>query len=119
MASATTVKVGDTLTVQAQAVDVGIPIYLVSLQDDGAADPATLLQVTFENVVQSRADVSQVLALISATAHNNSLVITLQARGAGHTELHILAHGEIHYGYPGPATVGDGASDPLSLTVTP
>jgi len=116
-ASATTVKVGDTLTVLAQVVDVGIPTYLVSLQDDGAADPGNLLLITFENVVQNRADVSQVLALVSATAHNNSLVLTLQARAAGHTELRVLAHGEIHAG--GSASVGDGESAPLSLTVTP
>ncbi len=117
-ASAATVKVGDTLTVLGQAVDIGLPYYQVRLQDQGAASSALLAEVTYENQVKSQADVSQVLALVSVTARGDSLNVVLRARGPGRTQLVVTATGEVHYGYPGPATWSGGGSDPITLTVT-
>jgi len=117
-ASAAKVKVGDTLTVLGQAVDIVAPDYLVTLQDDGAADATTLTEISYDNQVKSRASASQVLSLVSVSANNSSLVLVLHAQAAGHAQLGILAHGEVHLG-PDLATIGDGRSEPLGLTVTP
>ena len=117
-ASATKASVGQTITVLGQAVDIGGADYLVQLQDQGAADPATLVEITFENQVRNRTAVSQVLELVTIEANNDKLVITLRAHAAGQTQLTIGAQGEVHLGYPGPATTGSGFSAPISFTIT-
>jgi hypothetical protein len=117
-ASATTLKVGGTLILAAQAVDVGLPYYSVLAQDAGAAQAAVLVQITFENNITASADVSHVLALVEARANGNNLTVSLRARAAGQVQLSVAASGEVHYGYPGPATMAGGGSVPLSITVT-
>jgi len=117
-ASADRVKVGDTLILAAQAVDVGLPYYSVLAQDAGAAQAAVLIQITFENNITASADVSQVLELVEARANGNNLTVSLRARAAGQVQLSVAASGEVHYGYPGPATMSGGGSVPLTITVT-
>jgi hypothetical protein len=120
-ASSTTVKVGETVTVVGQSVDIGFPYYDVRLKDQGAADFALLTEVTYLNQVKSRADVSQVLGLVSVEGQGDDLVVILRARGAGRTQLVASAEGEVHFGYNsynGPAMFLTGVSDPITITVT-
>ncbi len=117
-ASSTTAKVGETVTVVGQAVDIGFPYYQVRLRDQGAADFALLTEVTYLNQVRSRADVSPVLGLVSVEGQGDGLVVTLRARGAGHTQLVAIAEGEVHYGDPRGATWSSGVSDPITITAT-
>lgn len=48
---------------------------------------------------------------------SSRVVVTLRARAAGTVELMVNATGEVHYGYPGPATWAGGGSEKLTLTV--
>src|SRR5262249_7831312 len=117
-ASATSVKVGQTIMVLGQAVDIGLPDYLVLVQDQGAANGATLADITFDNHLRSQNRVTRVLELASVEAHNDRLAVSLRARAAGQTELTVAAQGEVHYGYPGPATNFGSYSSPITITVT-
>jgi hypothetical protein len=118
-ASATRLRIGDTLTLRAQPVDIGLPDYVVSARDNGSADPHQIVQVSYDNHVTGTTAASQVLEFVSAQASMAELVLTLRARSAGTTELAVGASGEVHYGYPGPATWSGGGSQPITITVTP
>jgi len=116
-ASATAAKVGQIITVVGRAVDIGLAYYQVSLHDQGVANAALLAEITYANELKSQANASQVLELVTIEAHNDRLVVTLRARSPGQTQLSIGARGEVHYGYPGPATWAGGASAPVTFTV--
>ena len=92
-ASATAAKVGQTITVVGQAVDIGLAYYQVSLHDQGAATAALLAEITYANELKNQADSSQVLELVTIEAHNDRLVVTLRARSAGQTQLTVGARG--------------------------
>lgn len=115
-ADATTLAIGDLVTVTGQAVDIGLPYFQILLKDAGAAEFAPLAQVTYENKIQSSADVSQVLELVSAEGNYTQVVITLRARAAGSTEIAISATGEVHssQGY----MWSGGGSESLMIIVT-
>ena len=86
--------------------------------DQGSADPLQIAQVTYDNQVKGLPGASQVLEFVAAVGSQTQVVVTLRARAAGTTEVEIGATGEIHYGYPGPATWGGGGSDRLSIHVS-
>jgi hypothetical protein len=87
-------------------------------QDEGAAEPATLVVVSFENQVTSRDGTSQVVALGDVTARNNDLTVTLTARAVGRVVINVVASGEVSAGDQGPAMMGGGDSEPVTITVT-
>jgi hypothetical protein len=115
-ADATTLAIGDLVTVTGQAVDIGLPYFYVSLKDSGAIEFAELVAVTYENQIKNSADVSQVLELVSVEGDYGQAVITLRARAVGSTEIAISATGEVHssQGY----MWSGGGSEPLTITVT-
>jgi hypothetical protein len=115
-ADATTLAIGDLVTVTGQAVDIGLPYFQIMLKDNGAAEFAPLVEVTYENEIRGSADVSQILELVSAEGDYGQAVITLRARAAGSTEIAFSATGEVHssQGY----MWSGGGSEPLTITVT-
>lgn len=115
-ADATTLNVGELVTVTGEAVDIGLPYFQVSLKDDGAAEFAQLVQVTYENEIKSSADISQVLELVSATGDYTQVVLTLRARATGATEIIIGATGEVQTS--GGYMWSGGGSESLTITVT-
>lgn len=112
------VRAGNPVVILAQAVDIGLPIFMVLVRDAGAADPAPLVQVSYDNQVRVLDGHSQVLQYHAIQAQGNQVVVTLLAVAPGTAEVSLSATGEIHYGYPGPATWAGGGSEPLEITVT-
>jgi hypothetical protein len=117
-ASATEVAVGSTVQVTAQAVDIGLPFFQVSMRPEGAADFVQLLEVTYDNQMHNLSSdpIGEAFVFSQAQGSNNEMTFELLATAPGTLEIRIGATGEVHYGYPGPATWGGGSSDVLVLT---
>jgi hypothetical protein len=117
-ASATALQVGDTVTITGAPVDLGLPFYSLKIQSVGTADRVELALVTYINELKAAAEGCHGLAFLSAEGEMNRASFVLQACRPGAVELWINATGEVHYGYPGPATWAGGASRALQISVT-
>lgn len=113
-----TLKVGETLSVVGEAVDVGLPIFSLFVQDEGTSVPAHLADVTYGNELTPSAESSQLLEFVSAEGGMGRVVFVLRALKPGTALVRISASGEIHYGSPGPAMWGGGGSDDIRVTVS-
>lgn len=118
-ASATTVAAGQVVTLTGLAVDIGLPYYSVMAQDQTAVQPAELARITYGNESKLFEQASQLVQVIDVNADMEHVQVALRALQPGTVQLWINATGEIHYGYPGPATWAGGGSDPIILTITP
>lgn len=114
----TSLAVGETLTVQAQAVDIGLPYFALYVRDTPEGPPLRLVEITYDNQINPQQDISDVLQFVSGSGELNSATFTLRALAPGTVILWVNATGEIHYGYPGPATWGGGGSEPVTIIVT-
>ena len=112
------VAVGSTVQLTAQAVDIGLAIYQVSVRPEGAAEFAPLVEVTYDNQVRnlSADPIGEAFVFSQAQGSLNEMTLELLATAPGTLEVRVSATGEIHYGYPGPATWGGGGSEVLVLT---
>jgi hypothetical protein len=111
-ASATTLQVGDAVTIVGVPVDIGLPYYQLSLDDE------PIVRVTYEGQVTRLEGTNAVFELVSAEGTMRQVTFVLRAQATGTVKAAIGATGEIHYGYPGPATWAGGGSDPIQITVT-
>jgi hypothetical protein len=121
--TATTPHVGDVVRVYAQPVDVGMPIYYFNATDDGTESARLEIRVEPEVLdgqgeVNVASDTSQVLEFVAVEEAEWDVTFVLRARGPGVSRVGVRATGEVHYGYPGPATWSGGESDVLTITVT-
>jgi hypothetical protein len=113
------IRVGETVTVIGMQVDIGMPYFQLYIQDEGATPGDSLaLPLTYLGQVSGVTGSSAVFEVIAAQADLNEAVFVLRGRVPGAVQVWIRATGEVHYGYPGPATWSGGASDPITLTVT-
>jgi hypothetical protein len=115
-AGATRLKVGDRFVVLGLPVDVGLPIYTLRIKDSGATE-AAFVGVDYNNKPSSSRGASRVLEVEAVNGEMRLVAFLLRAREQGSAEININASGEIHYGYPGPATWAGGGSEVLSITV--
>jgi hypothetical protein len=113
-ASASAVRAGQLVTIMGYPVDLGLPYYTL-LYDAGT--PTWILEVTYDNQLKRLGEGTEPLAFVSVTASNSWVEIVLRAVRPGTAGYFISATGEIHYGYPGPATWGGGGSDTIAITV--
>jgi hypothetical protein len=113
----TEVAVGSTVQLTAQAVDIGLPIYQVSVRPKDAAEFLPLVEVTHDNQVRSLSagPIGEAFVFSQAQGGLNEMTLELLATSPGTLEVRVSATGEIHYGYPGPATWGGGGSEVLVL----
>ena len=116
-ASATTVSVGQQVTLVGQVVDIGLPYFFLMVRPAGVGDFQQWLAVTYNNEIKAQADSAEPLELVSAHGDMYQLVVVLRARSAGAVDVAVNATGEVHYGYPGPAMWAGGSSSPLTLVV--
>jgi hypothetical protein len=116
-AGATEIAVGSTVQITAQAVDIGLPFFQVSVRPEGAADFVQLVEVTYDNQVRnlSTDPIGEAFVFSQAQGSNSEMTLELLATAPGTLEVRIGATGEIHYGYPGPATWGGGGSEVMVL----
>ena len=115
-AGATRIKVGDRFVVLGVPVDVGLPIYSLRVQDRGATE-AAFFGVDYNNKPSPSRGASRVLEVEAAKGEMRLVAFLVRAREPGSAEISISASGEIHYGYPGPATWAGGGSESLTITV--
>jgi hypothetical protein len=116
-ASATTVSVGQRVTLVGQVVDIGLPYFYLMVRPAGPGDFQPWLTVTYTNEIKAQADNGGPLEVVSARGDMQQLVVVLRARSAGAVDVVVNATGEVHYGYPGPAMWEGGGSTPLTLAV--
>lgn len=95
-------KVGDTVRIFAQAISIGMPKYTLT-QTDATGEPIT------EDIP------TLILTGTAETEWKMEYIFT--AAQPGTVYFSIYAGGEIHYGYPGPATWGGGNSELIQIQV--
>jgi hypothetical protein len=108
-ADRTEVQPGETITLTAVPVDLGLAVYTLTLSS-GAS-----VRVTFEGQVEQSQD-DAVFAIESVDAELWEATFVLRALAPGSVDAHLHVSGEVHQGYPGPAYWGGGSAQ-LSLTV--
>jgi hypothetical protein len=117
VASATTLKVGEILTIKGVPVDIGLPYYYVVIRDDGVQDMTPMVMVTYENILKFQDGTSQVFEFVSAEGSNNQVIVELRAKAPGVTTVSIDATGEIHSSAG--TTWSGGGSGSVVITVIP
>ncbi|MGD9030111.1 MAG: lamin tail domain-containing protein, partial [Anaerolineae bacterium] len=110
-ATATTVQVGDPLTVTVTLFDhgctpLGLPQYTLRIEPAG---PEPVLTPS------DPAPVAHYLGI--GPGHSDAAEFALQAAGPGQAVLRASASFEVHLGHPGPAYWGGSSAVPLTITV--
>lgn len=115
--SAKTLTVGETVSVVGQSVDIGLSYYRLFARDGGKSEPVEIAQVTYDNKPKPSPGTSEILEVVSAKGELWRVVFVLRARAPGTAQVSISATGEVHYGYPGPATWSGGGSESILIAV--
>jgi hypothetical protein len=119
-ASSDTLRVGETLTLVAKPVGIGLPYYYLNARDEGVQNADPMVQVTYDNQMTTESGTSQVLELVSANGDMNKAEFVLRAKAAGLTTLTVTATGEIQLKQEGTPTTWSGAgSGSVVVTVKP
>ncbi len=114
--SSAQLQVGQTVTIVATPVDIGLPYYYLYAQDEGSAAPVELVRVTDSNEVRQSQSASAILRLVEATGAMDSGTFVLEAVAPGVTVLWVSATGEVHY--PEGAVWSGGSSESARITVS-
>ncbi len=111
------VAVGERLALVGQAVDIGFPIWTLSARENGQGDFESIVATTFDKQVSVEGTARTLLGFVEAQIFQNQIVLHFIALAPGEVEYVLSASGEVHYGYPGPATWSGGASDVVRVVV--
>jgi hypothetical protein len=117
-ASATTVAVRQRVALVGRAVDIGLPAWTLSARENGLGDFEPIVEISGDGQVSLVGSARHVLGFIEAQVFLGEVVLHFVAQAPGSVEWRLSATGEIHYGYPGPATWGGGASEVVTIQVT-
>lgn len=112
-----TLGVGETISVTGRPVDIGAPVYALTLRDEGVQDAAPVIEVDANNQQTSGSGTSQFLEVVSVQAGPDQVVFVLRGLAPGVTTLTITASGQIQ-GEDGSPVEGVGTGEIL-LTVEP
>lgn len=107
----TSLGVGESLTITAIPVSIGLPRYTLRLTSGLVAT------VDYNNTPNLEIASDGLFEVIAVQGEMHSATFTLRALKSGTTEAVVNATGEIHVGYPGPAYWGGGGSETITLTV--
>jgi hypothetical protein len=119
-ASADTLRVGETVTLVATPVGIGLPDYSLNARDQGVQNADPMVQVTYDHQVTPGRGSSQVLEFVSATGAKDKAEFVLRAKAPGLTTLTVTATGEIKLNQQGTPYVWSGAgSGSVVITVNP
>ena len=119
-ASTDTLRVGETVTLMATPVGVGLPVYYLNARDEGVQNADPMVQVTYDNRMTPGKGSSQVLEFVSAVGAMDKADFVLRAKAPGLTTLTVTATGEIQLKQEGTPSVWSGAgSGTIVITVKP
>ena len=119
-ASSDTLRVGETVTLVATPVGIGLPYYYLNARDEGVQNADPMVQVTYDNQVKPGKGSSQVLEFVSADGGMYKAEFVLRGKAPGLTTLTVMASGEIQLKQEGTPYVWRGAgSGSLVITVKP
>jgi hypothetical protein len=90
-----TLAVGETITVTGRPVDIGAPVYVLTLRDEGVQEAEPVVEVDANNQQTPGSGKSQVLELVSIQASADQVVLVLRGIAPGATTLTITARGQI------------------------
>jgi hypothetical protein len=110
-ASATALRVGDTLTIRGVPVNLGLPIYTLTLSSGATAS------VTYDNQPRDLPASDGLFEIVAAQGEMNAVTFTLRALAAGTAEVSISATGEARTP-EGAFMWSGGGSSALTLTVS-
>lgn len=119
LVSPTTLKIGDTLTVIGRPVELGLPYYYLIIRDEGVQQVEPIVQVTYDNQIQTMSGSSKVLEFVSAEGKMDQATFQLKAIAAGQTTITISATGEVNSGSSGSSMWSGGGSGDVLITVQP
>ncbi len=115
--SDTDIRVGDEWHIHVRTIDMRLPIYLALITNGEAHEmvmrynPAEPSDFTYESDLDS-------LTLSSMTTYNQwEAVFTFVANAPDVIQISLSASGEVHFGYPGPATWTVTPTETLTLTI--
>ena len=110
--SATTVRVGETLTITGVPVNLGLPIYTLMLSSGASAS------VGYDDQPHGDLVGDAQFEIVSAQGAMNAVTFVLRARATGTAVVQISATGEARTAQ-GAYLWSSGGSDALTLTVSP
>jgi hypothetical protein len=119
-ASTDNLRVGETLTLLAKPVAIGLPYYYLNARDEGVQNADPMVQVTYDNQMTPGKGASQVLEVVSAVGEMGKAEFVLRAKAPGLTTLTVTATGEVQLKQAGTPSVWSGAgSGSVVVTVQP
>lgn len=110
-ASATTVRVGETFTLSGVPVNLGLPIYTLTLSSGATAS------VTYDDQPRDMPAQDALFEIVAAHGEMNSVTFTLKALAPGSADAVISATGEARTA-EGAFMWSSGASQPVMLVVS-
>jgi hypothetical protein len=99
-------------------VDVGMAYYYLFIQDAGSADVNTEVRLE-SGSWRAISNDSKVLYVQEVTGDYDRANFYVRAIAPGTVDLWVNATGEVHFGYPGPATWAGGGSEVIRIEVIP
>jgi hypothetical protein len=119
-ASTDTLRVGETVTLVAKPVGIGLPYYYLNARDEGVQNADPIVQVTYDNHMTPGKGSSQVLEIVSAVGEMGKAEFELRAKAPGLTTITVTATGEVQLKQEGTPSVWSGAgSGSVVITVKP
>jgi hypothetical protein len=88
-ASATSVRVGETITIGGVPLNIGLPIYTLTLSSGASAS------VTYDNQIRGNPAPDALFEVVAAHGEMNSVTFTLRALAPGSADAGISASGEV------------------------
>jgi hypothetical protein len=114
------VAVGQQVIVYAQAIDIGMPFFMLRIREGNHGEFQEFVRVNDQVNVSPEASMLLEFGDIERESqYSSEISFVFTARQAGTVEITVGATGEVHYGYPGPATWAGGGSDVLQIEVIP
>ncbi len=121
-ASTDTLRVGESVTLVATPIGIGLPYYSLNARDEGVQNADPMVQVTYDNQMTPGKGSSQVLEIVSATGGMGKAEFELRAKAPGLTTLTVTATGEVQLkqeGTPSGWNWSGAGSGSVVITVKP
>ena len=110
-ASTTAIRVGETITVSGIPVNLGLPIYTLTLSSGATAS------ITYDDQPRDMPAQDALFEIVAAHGEMNTVTFTLRALAPGSADAVISATGEAHTA-EGAFMWSSGASEPVTLVVS-